>query len=63
LTLSDLQKNSANRYVFEEMITPPNQILKSSTKNTKAIDISNISIKAKVFSNSVDEMVNPEKLT
>lgn len=63
LTIDELQKTSTHRYIFEEMITPPNQIIKNTNKKSKAIDISNISLKSEIFNNTVDEMVNPEKLT
>lgn len=64
LTLDELRKVAARQYVFEERITPPNQIKTSNTNNSKIVDL-NLVLATKNYKNNinVDEMINPEDLS
>lgn len=64
LTLDQLQKVAAKQYVFEERITPPNQIRTSNTSNSKIIDLNQVLATKNYKSNiNVDEMINPSDLS
>lgn len=64
LTLEEMKNMAMKQYVFEEMITPPNQVIISSTKNPRIIDLNKLLVNKNVkISNKVDEMINPSELS
>lgn len=60
--IEDIEKNILGQMVFEEMITPPNQVIITKTKTPKVLDISKINNNDASIKNNLDEMLTPNML-